>query len=145
MVAPYPAPRRFPEFPTTAQRRQRPGSHEPYGDLPGITCEYSRDLLKPDWIQATQEMNRNNPNGSSDLIIKIHPSSHYCASLIPPSFAFRGNLAARCTAIQYDIRASQRNTVLMYLQRPFITSPLQCDLMTLQFAVKRNSDRTMRV
>jgi len=77
MVAPYPAPRRFPEFPTTAQRRQRPGSHKPYGDLPGITCEYSRDLFKLDWIQAPQEMNRNNPNGSSHLIVKMHPSSHY--------------------------------------------------------------------
>ena len=38
MVAPYAAPRRFPEFPTTAQRRQRCWSHHVYGECPGITC-----------------------------------------------------------------------------------------------------------
>lgn len=56
MVAPYLAPRRFPEFPTTAQRRQRPGSHEPYGDLPGITCDKQPLLSQADWTEATEEI-----------------------------------------------------------------------------------------
>lgn len=65
MVAPYPAPRRFPELPTTAHRRHRDGSQELYGDLPGITCDRRSQPDQDNWFHAAQEIKEDSSTGAA--------------------------------------------------------------------------------